>query len=127
MKFTLATITLGLATLPELTLAGGGFASSCKDWYWMDNKFLVATCKKKNGSWLKTRQDMNLCIINRDGFMSPEDNGRAFDTCSYVRLEETYLTAYCDMDVGNEMIDLNQFVENRDGYMWCFNHRSAPY
>ena len=62
MKFTLATITLGLAALPEFASAAGNFLASCKDIYWINPNFLVATCKKKDGTWMKTRQDMNLCI-----------------------------------------------------------------
>ncbi|KAK4462341.1 hypothetical protein QBC42DRAFT_286515 [Cladorrhinum samala] len=129
MKFTLATITLGLAALPELAFAAGGFASTC-DWYWMERNFLVGNCRKKDGTYMRTRQDMNLCVKNDGGSLTPRDNGHAFDSCSVVGKSGTsVIQAWCSSSeiMSPTDLDLNTFVENRDGYMWCFNHRSAPY
>jgi len=62
MKFLVA-FTLGLAALADLAAAEGNFKNTCKtDWYVEDGHYMVATCKRKDGSYMRTRQDMNLCI-----------------------------------------------------------------
>ncbi|KAK4161161.1 hypothetical protein QBC43DRAFT_346835 [Cladorrhinum sp. PSN259] len=125
MKFSLATITLGIAVLPELVSAG--FSASCT-WDWQDPKYVVATCKRKDGSKLRTRQDMNLCIKNDNGYLVPANNGQAFLTCANTsKVGPSHIDSECDWDEGYVSINLDTFMENQDGYLWCFGHRSAPY
>ncbi|KAK4466109.1 hypothetical protein QBC42DRAFT_330786 [Cladorrhinum samala] len=134
MKF-ITVLSLGLAALPEL--ASASFASTCRNWYWEDQHYFVSECKKKDGSWMRTRQDMNLCLgLNSSNKPVPMDNGGLFvvrtKTCAFDRLEGTTLRVTCND--GNDLfngwwqasIDLNTFVDNLDGYMWCMGHRSAP-
>lgn len=61
MKLSVA-FTLGVAGLADLA-AAGGFKDSCKsDWYVEDRHYIVANCRRKDGSYMRTRQDTNLCI-----------------------------------------------------------------
>ncbi|KAK4182645.1 hypothetical protein QBC35DRAFT_509552 [Podospora australis] len=75
---------------------------------------------------------MNLCIGNNNGNLVAQNNGGFWASCVH-----SYLTngrnaaATCKQTNGQyanfvSSLDLNPFVENQDGYMWCFGHRSAP-
>ncbi|KAK3998049.1 hypothetical protein QBC44DRAFT_303166, partial [Cladorrhinum sp. PSN332] len=107
MKLSIA-LALGLAALPEL--ASASFASTCRNWYWMDAKYLVAECKKANQvDWLRTRHDMNLCIGQTNQLLVPMNGGNAFvsggDTCSGNSLTGTTLSGVCQ-------------VQSRAGFVW---------
>ncbi|KAK3986071.1 hypothetical protein QBC44DRAFT_219340, partial [Cladorrhinum sp. PSN332] len=75
VKHSLATVTLGLEPLPELSSAA--FTSTCQ-WYWQQPKYVVASCQRNNGHWLRTTQDMNLGVRNGNGVLEPGNNGNAF-------------------------------------------------
>ncbi|KAK4460157.1 hypothetical protein QBC42DRAFT_288774 [Cladorrhinum samala] len=119
-----ALISLGLVALPELASAAGGFG---------------ATCKSKDGTWMRTRQDMNLCM-GRDGErIVRKDKGNLFvpsnteTSCAGVSMRGTALRLTCRIfsEKGNReehrLVDLDYIVGNQDGYMWCSGHRSAPH
>ncbi|KAK0742029.1 hypothetical protein B0T21DRAFT_282866 [Apiosordaria backusii] len=130
MKFTLATLTLGLAALPEL--ASAGFSSTCS-WSWQEPKYIVATCKRKDGSNLRTRQDMNLCVgaDNWTGKLKTQDVGNAFNQCwNTAKASNTELRSTCwDFDESDvtSTVNIDGIMNNDDGYLWCYGHRSAPY
>jgi hypothetical protein len=88
MKLTVV-LSVGMVLLPEMASAAGGFFQSCKNtvspplvlrpklctdttrqWY-MDGSKLVAECKRWNGSYMRSRQDMNLCMTNSYGTLKP--------------------------------------------------------
>ncbi|KAK4225664.1 hypothetical protein QBC38DRAFT_537684 [Podospora fimiseda] len=128
MKFSLATVTLGLAALPELVSAG--FSQSCT-WSWMAPKYVVATCTKINGQPWTTRQDMNLCLGNDYGYLFSQNNGQAFLTCSgTTKYNSNSIQSWCqpcDEDCYPTYYNLDNIMENLDGWLWCHGHRSAPY
>ncbi|KAH6649435.1 Cyanovirin-N [Chaetomium tenue] len=143
MKYFVALL-MGLSLLPQLALAavGGGFYASCKHNWSMDGKYMIAECRKTNGQYMRTRQDMNLCITNFNGILAPANNGYFYNTCRGCgQAPDGLVTAnspptsrmgcFCKGKTGgydvDSSVDLNDFVENRDGYMFCFGHRSAPY
>lgn len=37
----------------------------------MDGKHLITECRRLNGQYMRTRQDMNLCITNFKGALAP--------------------------------------------------------
>jgi hypothetical protein len=37
----------------------------------MDGKHMIAECRRLNGQYRRTRQDMNLCITNFHGVLAP--------------------------------------------------------
>ncbi|KAK4171443.1 hypothetical protein QBC36DRAFT_94865 [Triangularia setosa] len=130
MKLMLATLTLGLAALPEL--ASAGFAASCS-WSWQEPKYVVATCRKNDGSNFRTRQDMNLCVgaNNFSGKLQSQNVGNAFLQCwSTSKSGNTDLKSTCwdwyEADV-TSTLNIDAYMQNLDGYLWCHGHRSAPY
>ncbi|KAG7289315.1 hypothetical protein NEMBOFW57_005682 [Staphylotrichum longicolle] len=70
MKITIA-LSIGMALLPEIASAAGGFFQSCKNSWYMDGSKMVAECKRWNGSYMRSRQDMNLCMTNSYGTLKP--------------------------------------------------------
>ena len=40
--------------------------SSDSKWRMQEN-YMIAECKKANGQYMRTRQDMNLCLANSNG------------------------------------------------------------
>ncbi|KAK4160885.1 hypothetical protein QBC43DRAFT_337825 [Cladorrhinum sp. PSN259] len=133
MKLSVA-LSLGLAALPEL--ASASFASTCRNWYWITPNFLVAECKKANQvDWLRTRQDMNLCIGRSNDAIVSQNVGNAFvsstKVCAYNSLTGTVLTALCNypnpLGFYASSLDLDTFVHNNNGYLQCHGHLGAPY
>ncbi|KAK4655425.1 hypothetical protein QC762_0049890 [Podospora pseudocomata] len=130
MKLTLSALTLALAALPELALAG--FAASCT-WSWQEPKYVVANCKKKDGSNFRTRQDMNLCVgvDNWTGRLISQNTGNAFLECWDTHKDgNTGIRSTCwdytEADVVST-VNIDAYMQNLDGWLWCHGHRSAPY
>ncbi|KAK3291033.1 uncharacterized protein B0H64DRAFT_50921 [Chaetomium fimeti] len=137
----LAALLMGLTLFPHLAVAAGGFFQSCRSSWYMDGKYMIAECKRLNGQYRRTRQDMNLCVTNFRGVLAPANNGYFFNTChgcsegaggllTADSPPTSSMTCFCktgyqDYEL-DTFLDLNSFVENRDGYMFCFGHRSEP-
>jgi hypothetical protein len=84
-------VATGLSVLAELASAGGGFCQSCKSsvglssyspseyswcpntvrpqWHIEGNHYMIDECRKNNGAYRRTRQDLNLCVGNFDSKM----------------------------------------------------------
>ncbi|CAP70140.1 uncharacterized protein PODANS_3_2430 [Podospora anserina S mat+] len=130
MKLTLSALTVALAALPEL--ASAGFAASCS-WSWQEPKYVVATCAKKDGTPWRTRQDMNLCVgVDRfTGRLVSRDTGNAFLECWNTRKDgNTDLKSTCwnwDEEEVRGNLNIDAYMQNLDGWLWCHGHRSAPY
>ncbi|KAK3986118.1 hypothetical protein QBC44DRAFT_373425 [Cladorrhinum sp. PSN332] len=130
MKLSTA-LTLGLAAIP--TIVSANFIDSCdSDWYW-DGKYMIANCRKADGSKFRTRQDMNLCIgVLPNGFLYPANTGNAWaNGCAGgSKVAPTSVKAMCSTAVGwitGTPLNLGSFVENMNGYLYCFGHYGAPY
>ncbi|KAK4184740.1 hypothetical protein QBC35DRAFT_454937 [Podospora australis] len=139
MKFSVA-FAIGLAALPGL--ASASFAATCKDWFWSDRHKFVATCKKADGTWRRTRQDMNLCLGRSGDVIVSENNGKAFESptasgkqaCIFSHLSGSVLTVGCNNGMVNlpinlapSSIDLNTVLHNGNGFLQCHGHNGAPY
>ena len=62
MKLSLG-FTLGLAGLAQLAAADNGFKDSCNsDWYVDGGHYMIANCRRPDGSLVRTRMDLNLCM-----------------------------------------------------------------
>ncbi|KAK4039555.1 hypothetical protein C8A01DRAFT_16453 [Parachaetomium inaequale] len=87
------------AVLATLTAqATASYASSCRncrleqwssDWLSGNNlaPMLLCDCAQKNGGWHALRLDLNLCIANDDGNLSPRANGNFGGSCNGFRLD----------------------------------------
>jgi hypothetical protein len=88
-----AAVSMGLFLLPEMATAAGGFYNSCKSnvgslipprcsparlrracplttalqWHIERGYYMVAECRRNNGSYRKTSQNLNLCVANYKG------------------------------------------------------------
>ncbi|KAK4040427.1 hypothetical protein C8A01DRAFT_35569 [Parachaetomium inaequale] len=134
-------LSMGLALLPGMVSAGGGFYNSCKENWHMEGNLMITECKKANGQYMRSRQDMNLCIGNSFGTLRAADNGGFTASCGACQQGQVpyvggqpptpYIACSCKNGNGNQEaftnLNLNDFVENRDGYIWCFGHRSAAF
>ncbi|KAK4169732.1 hypothetical protein QBC43DRAFT_283292 [Cladorrhinum sp. PSN259] len=133
MKLSVA-LMLGVAAFADLA-AAGGFKDSCKsDWY-LDGSHLVANCRRSDGSYLRSRQDMNLCIgyYKSSGLLTGQDGGNAWSGCINMRKEGSgSIKGSCKTRNGagiwlESTLDINAFTTNDNGYLWCYGHRSAPF
>ncbi|KAK4184404.1 hypothetical protein QBC35DRAFT_58566 [Podospora australis] len=132
MKLT-TIFTVGLVALAET--ASAGFIDSCNsDWYW-DRNFMIANCRKTDGTIRRTRQDMNLCVGTVNGVLVPQNTGNAFvAACGPgTKVAPTSVQAQCQRNVPGlspfvtTTLNLNTFVENNNGFLHCFGHNGAPF
>ncbi|KAK4191316.1 hypothetical protein QBC35DRAFT_448589 [Podospora australis] len=129
MKFS-TVAAIGLSVL--LPAVEASFMATCSNWFWEDGHYMVADCKKADGSNRRTRQDMNLCIgATSAGYLVSQNNGNFERNCKNIKKGSgSILEASCYSGVFAVFvptsIDLNTFVHNSNGFLDCHGHLGAP-
>ncbi|KAK3392491.1 Cyanovirin-N [Sordaria brevicollis] len=118
-----------LSTLSTFVLGDSGFFQSCNNLDISDDHYLYAHCRQNDGGQRLTVEDLNLCIANANGQLVAREGGNYAFSCSHCYISgSAIMKCDCQSASGKRTtsIDLNPFIGNSDGYMWCFGHRSAP-
>ncbi|KAK4458147.1 hypothetical protein QBC42DRAFT_290881 [Cladorrhinum samala] len=133
MKLSLG-FTLGLAGLAQLAAADNGFKDSCNsDWYVEGGHYMIANCRRPDGSLVRTRMDLNLCMGRNtaNGSLLGKQGGNAWNACTDLRKAgAASIGGSCLNGLGYwvySTVDINQFIGNTNGYLSCYRQRAPTY
>lgn len=104
----------------------GNFIGSCSNTV-LKGTILTADCKNRNQEIQNARLDLNRCYQNSNGSLNHVRNGNFGNSCDQCELTNltgwtANLTCQCkndDGNVGEVTINLNEFIDNRNGHLWC--------
>ncbi|KAI1270438.1 hypothetical protein F5Y18DRAFT_368321 [Xylariaceae sp. FL1019] len=127
-----------LSSYPTITSAVGGYATgdyACKviQLLWGVNNNepplrIYADCPLEhpvdNVRALANILPIDDCYANINGTIRPQTHGILMETCINCVMETTRLTCYCDTLLHfspwpKTIIETNDFIENRNGVMYC--------
>ncbi|KAH6628160.1 Cyanovirin-N [Chaetomium tenue] len=125
--FTMRFSTIIPLLTPITLVLGGGFIRSCNKLEISNTHYLYAHCRQNDGGERLTNEDLNLCIANDNGQLVAREGGGYGGSCSHCYITGSSMKCDCQSASGKKTtsIDLDPFIGNDDGYMWCFGHRSA--
>ncbi|KAI0014954.1 hypothetical protein F4780DRAFT_784604 [Xylariomycetidae sp. FL0641] len=93
---------------------------------------IIATCPTgRTNDWLCTQIPLAWCFGNDYGNLIPKRNGSMDGSCYGCEMKGAELTCHCDpgLDIlpagwGLTSIDTNPVLENRDGWLFCFDFQA---
>ncbi|KAL2758837.1 hypothetical protein ACRALDRAFT_1075248 [Sodiomyces alcalophilus JCM 7366] len=126
---------LFLMSLAVASVDAGGYTRSCDSCTTRNSgrsnasPILECCCGNGAGSCHRTSLDLNRCIANARGVMSPRNNGNLGGSCHWYRYLDGYrLEARCgDGSGGHRFTDVNldAIITNRLGRLECYGHMGS--
>ncbi|KAB5589437.1 putative effector protein [Ceratobasidium theobromae] len=80
---------------------------------------LQSTCRNRAGTYGTVYLDLNSCVVNTNGFLGCQSNGRYFQSCNNCGISGTTLRCLCNPGPHDTSLDLNRCVGNQDGQLVC--------
>ncbi|KAB5588688.1 putative effector protein [Ceratobasidium theobromae] len=112
------------ASLAASGVQAAKYASTCTATGLNGDNLMFASCQDATGLEARKKTtvlDLNGCIVNRNGRLSCQANGRYDATCNGCFVSDTTMTCSCEGRVSTitTSINLDDCVSNLDGVLSC--------